>query len=71
MAISNRPSDLNQLAKRIVDISTGSASEPELSPKQQAGRLGGLVGGKARADKLSKKRRSEIAKQAAEARWKT
>jgi hypothetical protein len=34
------------------------------------GRLGGLKGGKARAAKLSKKRRSEIAKNAAAARWK-
>ena len=33
------------------------------------GRLGGLKGGKARAAKLSKKRRSEIAKKAARARW--
>ena len=34
------------------------------------GRLGGLKGGNARAAKLSKKRRSEIAKKAAAARWK-
>ena len=34
------------------------------------GRLGGKKGGPARAKKLSKKRRSEIAKKAAEARWK-
>ncbi len=33
------------------------------------GRLGGLKGGKARAKKLSKKRRIEIAKLAAAARW--
>ena len=33
------------------------------------GRLGGLKGGKARADKLSPKKRSAIAKKAAEARW--
>lgn len=33
------------------------------------GRLGGLKGGKARAEKLSPKRRSLIAKRAAEARW--
>ena len=33
------------------------------------GRLGGLAGGKARAAKLSKKRRSEIAKKAAQVRW--
>ena len=32
--------------------------------------MGGLVGGKARASKLTKAQRSEIAKKAAEARWK-
>jgi hypothetical protein len=30
---------------------------------------GGAVGGRARADKLSSKRRSEIARKAAAARW--
>lgn len=34
------------------------------------GRLGGLKGGPARAKKLSKKRRQEIAKKAVLARWK-
>lgn len=34
------------------------------------GRLGGRVGGPARAAALSKRRRSEIAKKAATARWK-
>ena len=33
------------------------------------GRLGGLKGGRARAEKLSPERRSEIAKKAALARW--
>jgi len=33
------------------------------------GRLGGLKGGKARAESLSKRKRSQIAKKAAEARW--
>jgi hypothetical protein len=33
------------------------------------GRLGGLKGGPARAESLSKARRSEIARQAAAARW--
>ena len=33
------------------------------------GRLGGKKGGPARAKKLSAKRRSEIAKKAAETRW--
>ena len=35
------------------------------------GRLGGLKGGKARAAKLSAKKRAEIAKKAAIARWKS
>jgi len=34
------------------------------------GRIGGKIGGKRRAKSLSKKRRSEIAKAAAAARWK-
>jgi hypothetical protein len=33
------------------------------------GRKGGLEGGKIRADKLSPKRRREIAQKAAQARW--
>lgn len=33
------------------------------------GRLGGQKGGKARAEKLTAERRSEIAKKAAESRW--
>ena len=44
--------------------------EPKKNPAAVAlGRLGGLKGGKARAKKLSKNRRSEIAKKAAQARW--
>ena len=71
-----RPKDTNQLAKNIVDLATGEKTEEQ--PKQdgknphavELGRLGGLVGGKARAKKLSAKKRSEIAKKGAEARWK-
>ena len=36
---------------------------------KELGRLGGLKGGKARAEKLSPERRSEIAKKAVETRW--
>ena len=71
-----RPRDANQLAKSIVDIATGGDTEPqapEVTGKNPAavalGRLGGLKGGKARAKSLSAKRRSEIAKKAASARW--
>ena len=70
-----RPRDLNQLAKAITDEATGQAP-PEPKPKRAKnpaavalGKLGGLKGGKARAEKLSKERRSEIAKKAAEKRW--
>lgn len=70
MANPKRPRDTNQLAKFIVDLSTGDECEEELSPKQKAGQKGGLKGGKARALILSKEQRSEIAKKAANKRWK-
>jgi hypothetical protein len=45
--------------------------EPEKNPHAVAlGRLGGLRGGKARAAKLTAEQRREIARKAAEARWK-
>lgn len=64
-----RPRDTNQLAKYIVDLSTGDETEPEMSVRAKAGRLGGLKGGKARAAKLSPAKRKAIAKKAALARW--
>lgn len=68
-----RPRDLNQLAKQIVDESTGNAQpEPEDTRDPLAvelGRRGGLKGGKARAAKLSPQERQDIAKRAAQARW--
>ena len=59
----NRPRDTNQRAKQVVDIATGQVSD---EPQEATGRA---KGGKARAAKLSAKRRREIARQAAEARW--
>ena len=38
--------------------------------REDLGSKGGRVGGKARAEKLTPKRRAEIARAAAEARWK-
>jgi hypothetical protein len=72
-----RPRDLNQWAKRMVDIATGAANDREPTPEEQGkdpaavslGRRGGLKGGKARAESMTPERRAEIAKQAAEARW--
>jgi hypothetical protein len=71
MAGTKRPRDANQLGKLIVDLATGEAQEdtPPETPMQFHGRNGGLKGGKARAERLSPERRSEIAKKAAEARW--
>jgi hypothetical protein len=66
--IAKLPKDTNKKAKSVVDMAT--ADQPEtLSPAQILGRQGGLKGGKARAKSLSPKRRSEIAKKAAAARW--
>lgn len=63
--------DLNKLAKSIVDKATDdSPLEPE-SQQVRAGRAGGLVGGKARAEALAADKRSEIARKAAKARWKS
>ncbi len=68
-----RPRDLNLLAKKIVEIATeGEAPEPssEKNPHAVAlGRLGGVKGGKARAEKLTPEERKESARKAAKARW--
>ena len=66
-------------AKYIIDLVTGNPINEDMSPitsgkeKNPAavalGRLGGLKGGKARAEKLSAKKRAAIAKKAAQARW--
>jgi hypothetical protein len=73
MSKPKRPRDLNQLAKFIVDQSTGNAPPETESVKNPAavalGKLGGAKGGKARAAALSAKRRKEIAKKAAKKRW--
>ena len=64
-----RPRDANQLAKMIVDLSTGEIEEKPESVKAQSGRKGGLKGGTARAAALTPEQRSAIAKRAAEKRW--
>ncbi len=78
------PTDANQRAYEIVRLSTEEADEPETpgsakeKPTERSaiseylatiGRKGGLVGGVVRAKKLTAKRRSDIAKKAASARW--
>lgn len=58
--------DFNILAKSLVDKATSEGKDPLAV---ELGRRGGLKGGKARAMKLSAKRRKEIAQKAAKARW--
>jgi hypothetical protein len=70
-----KPGDLNQLAKSIVDEATiedvqaKAIAEGKNPAAVLLGRLGGLKGGKARAEKLSAAKRHNIAKKAAEVRW--
>ncbi len=59
-----RPRDVNQLAKRIVDISTGQEPD-EAEPVDEAA----VKRGEARAAKLTPEERQAIARKAAHARW--
>jgi hypothetical protein len=74
---SRMPKDTNQLAALVVKMATGQSveSEPEEPPNKdpaavELGRKGGLKGGKARWKGVSKKKRQELARKAALARWK-
>jgi len=77
MAKKKKSSDINVLASHIVAEATQEIKEEpiqttikEKNPAAVAlGRLGGLKGGKARAKKLSSKKRKEIAQKAALKRW--
>lgn len=65
-----RPRDPFQLAKQVGDIATGQATDEPATPRAKASRLGGLKGGVARKRALTPEQRSEIARLAAQARWK-
>ena len=69
---SNKKKDVNILASEIVGEAT-KEQENQLSERNPAavalGKLGGLKGGKARAEKLTPERRREIAQRAAQSRW--
>ena len=64
-----RPRDPNQLAKLIVDIASGEASDDQPKAANRAGAELGRKGGRARADRMSPERRKEIARKAAQLRW--
>ena len=74
------PRDPNQRAKVTADIVDALLGDGELPPddtpandpaRVERGRRGGAKGGRLRAERLTPERRSEIARQAAEARWRS
>lgn len=74
MAKPKRPTDSNQRAKLIMEIATGETKDKDpdegKNPAAVAlSKLGASKGGKARAKKLSAKKRKEIAKNAIKRRW--
>lgn len=66
---SRKESDINILAKLIVEETTKEPTKEKNPAAVALGRLGGLKGGKARAEKLSARKRKAIAKKAAKVRW--
>jgi hypothetical protein len=71
MAKPKRPKDFNERARLILDIVTGEVNEPKYlnGHKFEGQRLGGVKGGKARAEKLTPEERKKIAVKAANKRW--
>jgi len=69
----SKPLDTVQNARRVVMASIGEADPPSRSLISQVmaemGRKGGRIGGKRRLETLSDRRRSQIAREAAQARW--
>lgn len=65
-----RPADVVSNAVKIAQIATGEIEDDiEDDGKDPAAKSLGAKGGKARAQKLTPEKRSEIAKRAAKARW--
>lgn len=65
-----RPADVIGNAVHVMKIATGEIEEDLPDPGTEYARKGGLKGGKARAAALTPRERAEIARTAAEARWK-
>lgn len=64
-----RPGDVIGAAIKVAKIATGEEEDSTDEMSSAAAQMG-RKGGKARAEKLTKEQRSEIAKKAAEKRWK-
>ena len=69
-AKTNPRRDFTQVAFNVVQQATGEAPSTKLTGKKADSSKGGKKGGKARAEKLTPEERSEIARMAAQARWK-
>jgi len=65
------PTDPNKAARRVLDaVIEATEGSPTKNPAAVAlGRMGGLKGGKARAEGMTPKQRTASAKKAAKARW--
>ena len=61
--------DTNVIASRVVSMATDEKRIAKNPAAVALGRLGGLKGGRARAERLTPERRIEIAKKAALAKW--
>jgi hypothetical protein len=73
---TSRDHDFATIARNVVEQAIGERLDGSPLPVETKnphavalGKLGGAKGGKARAEKLSAKRRSQIAKAAAKSRW--
>jgi hypothetical protein len=65
-----RPADVNARAVMIAKIATGEIADVTTDDGKNAAAVTlGRMGGKARAEGMTAKRRKEIAKKAARARW--
>jgi hypothetical protein len=66
-----RPADVNKRAVMIAKIATGEIEDVTTEDGKNAAAVAlGRMGGKARAKNMTAKKRSEIARKAAEKRWK-
>ena len=64
-----RPADVIGMSVKVMRIATGEEIDELPDPGKEYAKKGGIKGGASRAAKLSPERRKEIAKRAAEKRW--
>ena len=75
----SQPTDVYQLAHKLVNLSTSKEEDSITLPTKaqvsllmaELGRKGGKIGGKRRMQTMSARERTEIARKAAVARWKS